>query len=91
MKTRARIIIDGKVQGVFYRAATKQEADRLGVKGFVRNLSSGEVEAVFEGEEDIVKMMIDFCKTGPPRAKVTKAEVSWEKYTGEYKNFRIKY
>ncbi len=91
IKTRAHVIISGRVQGVFFRAATKREADSLGVKGYARNLSDGKVEAVFEGEEDVVKMLVDFSKQGPPRAKVSKIDLAWESYTGEFKGFRIEY
>ena len=59
MKTRAHVVVNGRVQGVFFRAATKREAESLGVKGWVRNLPDGKVEAVFEGEEDVVKMLVE--------------------------------
>ena len=91
VKTRAHLIISGKVQGVFFRVATKREADSLGVKGWARNLEDGKVEAIFEGEEDVVRMLIDFCKHGPPRAKVSNVEVTWQNYTEEFKTFRIEY
>jgi acylphosphatase len=91
MKTRAHVIVSGKVQGVFFRAATMHEADSLGVKGWARNLQDGKVEAIFEGEEDVVRMLIDFCKHGPPRAKVSNVDVTWENYRGEFKTFTIEY
>ena len=61
------------------------------MKGWARNLQDGNVEATFEGEEDVVKMLIDFCKHGPPRAKVSNIDVTWENYTGEFKTFNIEY
>ena len=90
MKTRAHITVSGRVQGVFFRQTTKREADNLGVKGWARNLPDGSVEAVFEGEEEVVKMLVDFCKHGPSRAKVSKVDLTWETYTGEFRAFSIK-
>ncbi|MEM3000354.1 MAG: acylphosphatase [Candidatus Bathyarchaeia archaeon] len=91
MKARAHVLVSGKVQGVFFRSATKQKAEVYGVKGWVRNLADGRVEAVFEGEEDAVKAMIEFCKRGPPAAQVTNVDVSWEKPTGEFTTFKVRY
>ena len=91
MKTRAHVVVSGRVQGVFFRAATKREAESLGVKGWVRNLPDGKVEAVFEGEEDVVKMLVDYSKQGPPRAKVSSVDLKWEPYTGEFRRFRVDY
>jgi acylphosphatase len=87
MMIRAHIIISGRVQGVFYRAYTKQHADRLGVKGWVKNLPEGEVEAVFEGEESAVKELVDYSKHGPTRAVVTRIDVAYEPFKGEFKGF----
>jgi len=91
LKARARVIVSGRVQGVFFRSETQDEAIRQGVTGWVRNLPDGKVEALFEGEKDKVDALIEFCKRGPPGARVTRAEVSWESYTGEFKSFSIKY
>ncbi len=91
MKIRAHVLVSGRVQGVFFRAATKREADSLGVKGWVRNTPEGEVEAVFEGEEDVVKMLVDFCKHGPPRARVTNVDVRWENFADEFRSFTVGY
>lgn len=91
MKVRAHVFVSGRVQGVFFRHETRHKARLRGVKGWVRNLKDGRVEAVFEGEEEAVKELIDFCKCGPPGAKVTKVEVLWENYTGEFRDFEIKY
>ncbi len=89
---RARIVVRGRVQGVFFRASMKEVADRLGVKGWVRNLPDGySVEAVVEGEEDSVKKLIEWCHEGPPLARVEKVEVTFEPYKGEFKDFRIRY
>lgn len=91
MKVRAHVFVSGRVQGVFFRSYTKDEADSRGVTGWVRNLSDGRVEAVFEGEKEKVEEMIKFCKQGPPSAKVADIKVIFEDYTGEFKNFSIRY
>lgn len=91
MKVRAHVFISGRVQGVFFRSETRYEAKRRNVTGWVRNLPDGQVEAVFEGEEDDVEKLNEFCGKGPPGAKVTKVQVSWENHTGEYKDFKIRY
>ncbi|MEM2394095.1 MAG: acylphosphatase [Candidatus Bathyarchaeia archaeon] len=91
MKVRAHVLVSGRVQGVFFRAETRREAKKRGVKGWVRNTLDGKVEAVFEGEEDAVKELIEFCKLGPPGARVTKIDVKWETYTGEFRDFEIRY
>ncbi len=91
MKVRAHVYVSGMVQGVFFRWHTREEAERLGVKGWVRNLPDGRVEAVFEGEKEAVKAIIEFCKRGPPAARVENVEVRWEPYKGEFKDFKIRY
>ena len=87
MKIRAHVKISGRVQGVFFRAYTKQRADRLGVKGWVRNLPGGDVEAVFEGEESAVNELLDYSRYGPSRAVITGIEVTYESFRGEFENF----
>lgn len=91
MMKRVRVLISGKVQGVFFRAYTEEEANRLGIKGWVRNLPDGRVEAVFEGEDEAVDKMIAWCHRGSPHSRVTHVEVIEEPYTGEFKDFRIRY
>nr|MDO8061671.1 acylphosphatase [Candidatus Freyrarchaeum guaymaensis] len=91
MKTRARVVVSGRVQGVFFRYTTRREAKARGVTGWVRNLPDGRVEAVFEGEEEKVRELVDFCRRGPPGARVTGIEVFWEEYKGEFKDFKIRY
>jgi len=90
-KIRAHIFISGKVQGVFFRATTRDKANELGVKGWVRNLRDGRVEAVFEGDEDAVKKLIEWCHVGPPSARVEKVEVKYGDYRGEFDTFFIRY
>jgi acylphosphatase len=91
MKVRAHVVVSGRVQGVFFRSETKDEAEKHGVSGWVRNLSGGKVEAVFEGEQGNVGELIEFCKRGPPGARVTDVDVTWESYTGEFRYFEIRY
>lgn len=91
MMVRALVLISGRVQGVFFRSEMSREAEKQGVKGWVRNLPDGKVEAVFEGEEKSVKELLEFCRRGPSGAKVIKVDVTWENYTGEFRSFKIKY
>jgi len=91
MKRRAHLTISGRVQGVFYRANTRNEARHLGLFGWVRNLRDGRVEAVVEGEEEKVKGLIDWCHEGPPGAVVQNVEVQWEAFRGEFADFEIRY
>ncbi len=90
-KVRAHVFVSGRVQGVFFRYETRQHARRVGVTGWVRNLPDGRVEAVFEGEKEAVDYMIEFCRRGPPAARVEKVEVIWEPYKGEFDSFTIRY
>ena len=91
MKARAHVFISGRVQGVFFRSETKHEAAKHGVSGWVRNLPDDRVEAVFEGEQENVKKLVEFCKRGPLGAKVTRMDVTWETYSGEFRAFEIRY
>jgi len=90
MKVRAHIFVSGRVQGVFFRVETRNEATKRSVSGWVRNTPDGRVEAVFEGEREDVKKMIEFCKSGPPGARVTKTDVQWREYSGEFTGFKIR-
>lgn len=90
-KTRAHVIIRGRVQGVFFRMETKRAADGFGVFGWVKNLLDGSVEAVFEGDRDRVDATVNWCREGPPSADVADVTVNWEDYTGEFKAFDINY
>lgn len=79
---RAHIFIAGRVQGVGYRYSTMDEAARLGVKGWVRNVPDGRVEAVFEGSRNTVESMIRWCHQGPTAARVKNVEVEYEEPEG---------
>lgn len=90
-KVRVHIVVSGRVQGVFFRAETQEKAQQLGVTGWVKNLSEGRVEAVFEGERAKVEEMVEWAKKGPPGAIVNDLDLSWEEYRGEFSNFEIRY
>ena len=89
MKARARAYVSGRVQGVFFRNSVAELADSLHVAGWVRNLSDGRVETLFEGEKHDVEKIIEFCKRGPPGAYVRELEIHWEEWRGEFRDFRI--
>ena len=76
--TRARVVVRGRVQGVFFRDGLQEQARALRVAGWVRNRSDGSVEAVFEGPRPAIERLIEWCGTGPPRARVDAVEVTWE-------------
>jgi acylphosphatase len=90
-KVRARVIIDGRVQGVFFRHHTQEIALRSGVKGWVKNRRDGCVEAVFEGDKERVDQIIQWCHRGPSEARVTKVHLLWEDYRGEFEDFSVTY
>ena len=88
---RAHVIISGRVQGVFFRVETQRAAERSGVLGWVRNRPDGTVEAVFEGSQESVDAVLQWCQEGPNLAVVENVDVSWQDFTGEYKRFDITY
>ncbi len=90
-KSRARVIVKGIVQGVNFRYYTQQEAQKHHVTGWARNLSDGSVVAIFEGEEEDVEAMIQWCRHGPPAARVTELIAQPEEYRGEFKSFSVKF
>jgi acylphosphatase len=71
---RRRVVVHGRVQGVFFRDSTRRQADSLGVAGWVRNRPDGTVEAVFEGEPDAVERMMGWARRGPRGADVTRVD-----------------
>jgi acylphosphatase len=90
-KVRARVIVEGRVQGVFFRHHTEEMAFRLGVKGWVKNRRDGRVEALFEGDRERVEKIIQWCHQGPSESRVAEVYVTWEIYTGEFEDFSITY
>lgn len=83
--------VHGHVQGVAFRKNTTLRARELGVNGWVRNQPDGSVEGLFEGEQNAVKALIEWCHSGPPAASVQQVEVSEERFTGQFTGFDITY
>ncbi len=88
-RVRARVVVVGRVQGVFYRDSTRRTARQLGVTGWVRNRVDGGVEALFEGEEAAVREAVGLARAGPKLARVDRVDVAWEEATGEFADFRV--
>ena len=85
---RRRVVVSGRVQGVFFRDTCQRRAAEAGVAGWVRNRGDGRVEAVFEGTADAVDELVSWCRIGPPRAAVERVEVHDEPPQGE-RGFRV--
>ncbi len=90
MSARAHVIVSGRVQGVFYRAYTRNHAVKLGLQGWVRNLPDGRVEAVFEGDRELLERAISACRKGPEDSLVRDVEITWEDPADE-QGFEIRY
>ncbi len=90
MKTAVHVVISGCVQGVWFRASTKEKADALGVFGWVRNTSDGCVEAVFYGESKKVEEVLTWCHHGPPHAHVTNVKITTLPITEVFDTFTIR-
>jgi acylphosphatase len=90
-KVRVRVIIEGRVQGVFFRHRTQEMAIKLGLKGWVKNRRDGRVEALFEGDQERVDQIIQWCHRGPSEARVSRVDLLWEDFTGEFEDFSICY
>jgi acylphosphatase len=82
-EARARVVVRGRVQGVFYRVETRERARSLGISGWVRNAPDGSVEAVFEGERERIDSLIAWCSRGPSLARVEDVQVEWSEPVGE--------
>jgi acylphosphatase len=91
MKSNVHVIISGRVQGVWFRANTKQKAEQLGITGWVRNTSGGNVEAIFEGEENLIQEMLEWCHHGPPFAKVKNVKIKNQEPINGFDSFSIRY
>ena len=88
---RVHVYISGRVQGVFFRAETQRAVMGFKLTGWVRNMADGRVEAVVEGDDANVDKMLAWCHIGPPAARVEEVLTEEEPYTGEFRNFNIKY
>jgi len=90
-KSRAHLIVQGRVQGVFYRAFTRNAALKLGLSGWVRNLDDGRVEAVFEGDRPLIEEAVGVCRRGPFGSKVSDISLTWEERAEDISGFEIRY
>ena len=86
---RVRLIIEGRVQGVWFRDSTRRQAGRLGVCGWVRNRPNGAVEVLAEGQEERVRKLVAWCYQGPPAAVVARVHETEESWEGEFDSFNI--
>lgn len=87
---RAHVIVRGRVQGVFFRAETQRAAKKRGLLGWVRNRLDSTVEAIFEGNKEIVDDMLKWCHRGSPASKVDNVAVDWESYSGKFNSFEMR-
>jgi acylphosphatase len=88
---RAHIFISGRVQGVFFRSYTQEAARARNIRGWVMNTRDRRVEAILEGEKEQVEDMIKWCYQGSPMSQVSGVEVNWQEYTGEFRDFSVRY
>jgi acylphosphatase len=91
MNQRVHVIVRGRVQGVYFRASTRNRARQLGLAGWVRNCPDGSVEVLAEGQKTHLEQLITWCHGGPPGALVTDLAVEWQQATGEFVGFVVKY
>ena len=91
VKQRVRVFVKGKVQGVFFRQALKVKAIQNGVFGWVKNLTDGRVEAVLEGDDEKVNILVEWCHGGPANARVEDVDIRNEKYKNEFSKFEVLY
>jgi acylphosphatase len=89
-KRSVHLNISGRVQGVYYRASMVQEAQRLGLTGWVMNRSDGSVEAVAEGWQAKIEELIAWCRQGPPGARVFAVEAQWQNPENKFVGFAIR-
>ena len=89
MRVRAVVIFRGRVQGVYFRTHCAERAQSLGLDGYVRNLTDGSVEAIFEGDRAAIEKCIEWNKISQPYARVSGVEVSWAEAQGEVEGFHV--
>lgn len=85
------VLVEGRVQGVFFRDSTKRKADELGLAGWVRNLPDGRVEALFQGDEERCAEALRYVQKGPSAARVIRVEHEWTSDAAEYAAFEIRW
>jgi acylphosphatase len=88
-KAGLSLVVNGRVQGVFFRLRAKQEAEKLGLSGWVRNNPAGSVESLVEGDKAKLEEFITWCKQGPKHAQVTELELKWLDYSNQFSDFKI--
>lgn len=91
MSVRVCVTVQGRVQGVAFRQHTRHRAVELGVTGWVKNLPDGAVEGLFEGSDAAVQSLVDWCRTGPPAARVDRLDLRIVECSGEFDTFTITY
>ena len=89
MKKAARFVVQGTVQGVFFRQFVKEHADKLKLVGFVRNLTGGDVEILVEGEGDPIERLANQVRKGPEHSQIRHVQIEERKWSGEFKDFKI--
>lgn len=87
---RLHAIVRGRVQGVTFRATTRDRATALNITGWVRNNRDGTVELIAEGERDTLETLVEFLHEGPPAARVSNVDTQWQRATGEFERFSVK-
>ena len=89
MKSGAKMVVQGTVQGIFFRQFVKGHAEDLKLRGFVRNLSNGDVEVIVEGEKENINRLLEFLKKGPEHSQIRHVEFTEKKWSGDFKEFKI--
>jgi len=89
MKSGAKFVVKGTVQGIFFRQFVKGHADALKLRGFVRNLESGDVEIVVEGEDDAIERLLNKVREGPKHAQIRDVVVEKRKWSGDFGEFKV--
>ena len=87
---RAHVLVSGQVQGVFFRDSTRQKAEELGLAGWVKNTTDGQVEALFEAPSERVREMVRWCEEGPQRASVESVDTDFESAVGDFEAFEVR-
>ena len=91
IKQRIHILVTGKVQGVFFRQATKVVAIKNNVTGCIKNLENGQVEIILEGDEKNVNSVVDWCRHGPANSRVDEIEINNQKFSNQFLEFEVRY